>query len=350
MKARYISIWRLRGASELSDAADGYEVAQSGSYAVAKIVANPEAFFTHVDRAQALAAVVLKGIFTPGALEPENPLMAELDKIRSTRCAKTPRTAYLVIEGEDEAATPNLSKRADTDSFIVCFDAIDKGQEREKYRSFTDAVIAALTLGLPPDVDHKVEHLGEVIFLQDASEPRPIYTLSITGGPARLSLARRIEKQDLDGVARLVSALVKDKSIARAQELLSTSLSESTTDLEAFLAAWSALEIFVNKSFKAVYEKQWFATVETTASAASKPIFARLKDVMRDKYRLLDKFLMVAATLNPIGATRDVETFRGLKTLRDKLMHDAEVPRHLPTHEIQTLLKEYMRLHLNGAD
>ena len=114
-----------------------------------------------------------------------------------------------------------------------------------------------------------------------------------------------------------------------------------------FIAAWLALEIFVNASFKATYESRWFDIMENGAPAAAKPVFERLRDVMRDKYRLADKFLVIASVLDSDAAAMDIDEFRRLKGIRDSLLHALETPAHLPTESVQKLLLKYMTLHLD---
>src|SRR5713101_23199 len=51
----------------------------------------------------------------------------------------------------------------------------------------------------------------------------------------------------------------------------------ATDELQGFIAAWSALEIFINGTFKATYEVRWFEIMEDGAPASAKPVFERLK-------------------------------------------------------------------------
>jgi hypothetical protein len=137
--------------------------------------------------------------------------------------------------------------------------------------------------------------------------------------------------------------------MARPTSLLITSLEQATDELQGFIAAWSALEIFVNASFKDTYEARWFEVMEDGAPASAKPVFERFQEVMRDKYRLADKFLVVASVLDPDTATDDAKEFRRLKKFRDELLHALNTPSStLPTVAVQKLLLKYMKLHLLG--
>ncbi len=76
-------------------------------------------------------------------------------------------------------------------------------------------------------------------------------------------------------------------------------------------------------------------------------MFERFRDVMSDKYRLADKFLVIASVLDPGAATDDAAEFSRLKKLRDSLLHALDTPQTpLPTEAVQKLLLKYMKLHL----
>ena len=87
--------------------------------------------------------------------------------------------------------------------------------------------------------------------------------------------------------------------------------------------------------------------MEKGAPVAAKPVFERFKDVMSDKYRLADKFLIIASVLDATAAATDAAEFRNLKAVRDGLLHALETPEHLPTEAVQRLLFKYMLLHID---
>ena len=68
---------------------------------------------------------------------------------------------------------------------------------------------------------------------------------------------------------------------------------------------------------------------------------------MSDKYRLADKFLVIAAVLDSGAAAEDAAEFVRLKKFRDSLLHALEMPSSpLPTESVQKLMMKYMKLHL----
>ena len=108
---------------------------------------------------------------------------------------------------------------------------------------------------------------------------------------------------DLDSVERLFSQMT-DRGADR---------------LKIFLSGWTALEILIAKSFKA-YESEFLLPFTNAEQPSLRERFlGRVKDVMKDKYRLADKFIAVTAVLFPSMSTEDVsklyDEFEKLKKL-----------------------------------
>ena len=199
----------------------------------------------------------------------------------------------------------------------------------------------------PQNTDRTIEKLGDVVFLIDPNDGKPIYNLSAQFHGGRASVASPLTEDVIAETAALTSKLVVQKGgMAKLVSLLITSLEDATSDLQSFISAWSALEIFVTSTFKSTYEARWFEIMEDGAPTSARPVFNRLKDVMRDKYRLADKFIVIASVLDSVAATKDSEEFGRLKKIRDEVFHNESRSPSLPTEAIQRLLLKYMKLHL----
>lgn len=70
---------------------------------------------------------------------------------------------------------------------------------------------------------------------------------------------------------------------------------------------------------------------------------------MADKYRLTDKFLVIAASLSPDTADSDAAEFARVKKVRDEFLHGQDIEPPFPTAAIQALAKAYLRRHLTGV-
>jgi hypothetical protein len=349
VKVRYIAIYKLHGVNKLPEEAECTNVVKLQNPALTVILAtNPDPYFLHVDKSAALGAQLLKGIFAPdkeGTLQER--LAAEIEDIKVRRAKRTGTGVFLIFEGEMDIPTPEFKARRDIDEFAVCFDAIAKTEIRENFRPSVQSVITALSLSLPTNADRRVEKTGDVVYLVDSDDGKPIYTFAFQGGSARASIASPLTQGIIAESAALAAKLATNKTMARPSSLLITSLDDATYELQGFIAAWSALEIFINGTFKATYGVRWFEIMEDGAPASAKPVFERLKDVMRDKYRLADKFLVIASVLDSGGAADDATEFGRLKKFRDGLFHTLDTPLSpLPTEAVQKLLLKYMKLHV----
>ena len=247
-------------------------------------------------------------------------------------------------------AAPEFRNRFDTREFAICLDEIDNSVNAADFRPFVDANISALALSLAPNSNLQVENIGTAIYLVDPESENPIYSLKISMGSVQISVASPLDADVISAARSRIPPLMMDNAMSRPTSLMNASFNKGTDALQGFIAAWSALEIFVNASFKTIYEARWFDIMESGAPTASKPIFERFRNVMRDKYRLADKFLIIAAVLDSDTASADAQEFQSLKTVRDSLLHALETPAHLPTEAVQKLLMKYMRRHLDSRE
>ena len=72
----------------------------------------------------------------------------------------------------------------------------------------------------------------------------------------------------------------------------------------------------------------------------------RIKDVMKDKYRLTDKFSLVASFLSN-EITDDINLFKRLKNIRDNISHGKEFDEEtLPVEDARKLVSKYLRNHM----
>lgn len=141
--------------------------------------------------------------------------------------------------------------------------------------------------------------------------------------------------------------LSDDDGLDKVLNQLIQSLSKDNDEFRAFLAAWTALEIFVSSVFKQTYEQQWFDKLANATPPSAKAYFDSLKEVMNSRHKLTDKFVVLASLLNPEAADDDLMLFKKLKRRRDLTFHGSDdLASSYPTDSIQELLTKYLRLHL----
>ena len=110
-----------------------------------------------------------------------------------------------------------------------------------------------------------------------------------------------------------------------------------------WLLAWTALESLVTTRFKR-YERIFIERLRVGhRDAPTVHYLARAADVMAERYRLLDRFAIMAGCLFPETAAADMEDFARLKKQRDDVTHGAEVDDlDLGAEAVRQLLRRYL--------
>jgi hypothetical protein len=297
------------------------------------------------DRAAALASLLLRGILgePPETLEPQ--LAESVAEERKRRQREYSAGPFLLFVREDVADQPQGTSR-ETDKFVVMIDGVDKEAVRETSAPHLARILSAMALA-SADVIGLDKVLDSVLLYRD--DGKPVFAYSITGGNVTAYISRRIVPATVASIAAIRNALIKAKQLERVVSLMTISMEPHSDALRAFLAAWTALEILVSKLFPE-YEAALFSSLHVASPQARRDYWDRIRDVMKDKYRLTDKFLLIASVLAPATADEDRDVFDGAKRLRDKLLHGVDVPDDaLQVQPILDLLRRYLRLHLESA-
>lgn len=143
----------------------------------------------------------------------------------------------------------------------------------------------------------------------------------------------------------LSSVLHHDKETKELISIYSESLTpDKSGHLHAFIAAWTALEIFVAKQFK---ELQSSITISINGATAHNEFSSRMLTVMNDKYRLTDKFSALSNFYDREGSDADIAEFKKIKGIRDKFFHKMEGEvKNLPLEQTRQLISKYFLLYL----
>jgi hypothetical protein len=162
-------------------------------------------------------------------------------------------------------------------------DGVPKGELRKPFKAATECVLAGAAFSLPAQADKKVEEIGSVLYLVDPEKGIPIYPFNIEAGRASAYVSGPVGQDFAAEVSALAAPLAADSGLERPVRVLLSSLQVGADPLPSFISAWSALEIFVNATFKSRYEQQWFAIMEGGAPDSSTPIFERFLITCRRK-------------------------------------------------------------------
>jgi hypothetical protein len=312
----------------------------------AVVSTDPDDFCFEGDRWSALANLWLNALFgQPGLEISSERITEELEKIRESRKSQFGTGPYLIFvrDGEiEDFSSAELVK--DFEDFLVYQGGPPRETLRQPSRPYVRAALGAMTIAMG-DV-HGIKTVSDtVVFFRSDGKPLYCYTVSAT---ADASVIRAISEEKLDSVEEWYRVISRNPKFERVVRLLVASLQAEGDALRSFLYAWTALEILINKMFSQ-YEKRFFEELsEDHNLGAHRQYLESVREVMKRKYRLTDKFALIAAVLSPANADEDLSQFKQAKKKRDDLMHGQDVNEGtLPIPMIHELVRKYVRLHLS---
>ena len=312
------------------------------------LLKDPSELLADADRGAALAVLLLRGfVASPDPRDVEAKLAEQVATISENRKKAAQDAPFLVIIVEAEVQPDFAGSHNDQPSYSVYVDAIDKDHIRASARPKADRVLSAAIVA--SDAEPRFDRVGESIYLVN-EDGRITYSMTFTAGAVSAAV-RRLAPDLPESVAMYASASRKKGSpdLTTVYSLLRSAVDGRTEPLRAFISAWSALEIFTNKVFK-TYEDIWFDELTKGRSVPDLSHLARMREVMKGKYRLVDTFTVVSVTLAPVDADADIADFADLKNLRDELFHGGSLNESaLPAHRALALVRKYIRLHLAAA-
>lgn len=312
----------------------------SGAWAC--ITRDPSEYRKDIDESAAVATMLLRSLVGGG---PEGTFEERLDfeiaSIAKERSIDEKRS-YLVLQVEGEVTDWETPFERETDRLIVRLNGAPKTGAQNQAKMALASLVIAISQLTGRNVRLSKHAEGLVLFRTDGKK---IYAKEASAsGSASVSASWKPEHQpslqkDFESLQRLTS-------LSRVHHLFAASVEQPDDRLRAFLSGWAALEILVNKVF-GDYESDFLGGLTTDADPDAKEWYVeRIRDVMKDKYRLRDRFSLIAASLDAEGADADVEDFVAAKKSRDALAHGQEVPDNtLPIEGVHRILGKYLRLH-----
>lgn len=307
---------------------------------------NLDARCRQADQAMAIADLLLNGLFAPDGLSsaPDR-IQQVVDRNvleRNNRHGQGP-FVLLVCQGTIEQV--RTDELRELEGILIGFNAVDKEAVRTRFEEVVRATLAAIALNLSAVVGFQ-SVVDQVVVYQSDSQPVFSYTPRI--GLARGRANHLVDIDKFAAVARQAAIRTQKTDVARVQQLLLRSLLVDGDRLRAFLSAWTALEILVNKLFSR-YEEALFEDLSLGRPDPMPQYLNQIKQAMSSRYRLRDKFTVISSALDPAGAAADLADFETAKKLRDSLSHGEELSDDaLPLEITSALLRKYLALHLNA--
>jgi hypothetical protein len=305
----------------------------------------PDPYLYEHDLSAKLAEALLRGMFAPASIDDLGSWLASnVSQLQQTRKDRFGSRPFLIFGHESEEEVV-LDIQRELDTFVICFDAIDKQRVQQKSAASLSRLLASVAL-----------HIGNVDGYDKAAESvtlrredgKTVFTYSPSAGEVRV-ITGTIPIDVHEKISASYDAMGHNTAVERAVNLMSFSVEQHQDRFRAFVASWTAMELLINKLFPN-YERTLYAQLADTESEANRSFFARIREVMKDKYRLLDKFSLVALSLSPDTADGDLQSLKQIVEIRNDLIHKQSVrDEQLPVEALQQLLRKYMIKHLDTA-
>lgn len=354
VKCRYTEIYSIKGIIIPHNETEKELIADSIRGLRAVLTTKPNSYAFEGDRSLAVAGMMLRGMMKlePGSDEFKQHIANKVDEFQTRRAKKFGTGTFIVVIGEEIIPSFNpfsfegkAEDIQDFTDFFVCFDGVDKDEIRSSFQTKTTALLNSIAVIMGSVVGIK-KITSAVIFLRD--DDKPIYSYTVSGS-AQVYTSKPVSDDTLPLIESLYRQIVEDKTLQRVQRLFRSSFETEDDRLRSFLDVWMAFEIFINKIF-ASYENRFFKSLlEEEHTEAQKKYLERVQDVMKDKYRLMDKFAAVSFQLSPDTADDDLKIVQQAKKIRDLMSHGESVDENtLPANELQKIASKYLRLHINN--
>ena len=341
MEQTHIIVHRVRGIIGLPVDGRAYLIGQLGAVASAFLTVERDPYFLHLRRLKAFgetcAQVFLSG---SGLIERERferalavcviPEGIDFDK------------PLLIVEVREQVTRFHSDRASDVGEISLGIDCLETQNLARSGEILLEAATAGISLALPSSTSPVATRLGHATYVTDPQTGRLTYTLDMSASSSSWSMTS-VSQELLAQAASMATALWTKSDLKTVSHLLSRSI-RTTDDPQAFLTAWAGLEVLISKSFKSTYEQRIYEALSVATS--SDQFLRRVRDVMKDKYRVADKFAVMCSFLDPTESETDIKSFMEIKADRDGIHEMKLGASGYPTSRTQRLLMKYLRLHL----
>lgn len=348
METRYLAIYRLPGILALPADTD-IELLKSSDGARVFLTTRQAEFIEHIKKRAALGVMFASIFAIPGqesaVLRPAAERFAEALALVRVQPEVLAAKVLLVVEVAGSEANPELEHLVDLGPVGTRLEIFDEHPYVVAAENALRTAFAGLSLALPDHATDSILSVGSVAYVIEPDTDRLLYSTSIKVSGSMTS-SIHLPQSVANEAVTIVKALY-GSGLDNSVRLLSQSSEGHRDRLMAFLSAWTALELFVQKVFASTYGPNFYAQVASATPASAAIFLDRIEEVMSDKYNVRHKFVAIASALSPVEAVADTALFAKLKKRRDELAHTMkDDPSTLPADAARDLLREYLRLHL----
>ena len=353
MRYVYKAVWSLDGFS-LPESTPLVELYRSDGirFSLASIeVASQQ--LADTDKASAVLSLFYQGLIrSDNTSNPTEQIAAEIEKLNFNRLKKATSREVLILEATGdpcvEAPTPKLER----DDYVIAYVEVNKGAIAHSHARQVEKMKLAIARGTSST--SRFTMLCDGLYLQNDSMKvlYPYYHFP-PSPPTNVRLTGELTTRHADNIDLIYRKMLEEDDLESVERLFSEMTKHENGGLKTFIFGWTALEILIAKSFKD-YEDVFLSPLTEGGQPSLRGKFLdRIKSVMKDKYRLGDKFMAVTSVLFPhiseAEAQRNYRRFFELKRLRDCILHGERFNEQgLPILELSDLLRSYIDAHLKS--
>jgi hypothetical protein len=346
MNYTYVTAWRVIGGLHLGTENDPRVLYEDGTCRLT-LTTTPDRYLSEVDRGVVAGNLLLRGLFNAAKFpDPVAEITSGVEALCNERQGRGGTPTVLIVEGFGQCPA-SIEHSNELPGMVLTFDAVDKASIRQAHRDQTEGI--KLALAFESDPPSRFKKMAEGIFLKD-NAGRTVYSFTFQLN-AKGYVSSPLTDEKAACIAKRYAATARAADVASVRRLYAQMAENEDEPLKAFLFGWSALEIFISKAFVGYEESFLLPLLGGTQARLRQRFLVRVRNVMKDKYRLADKFACVSAVLFPDApeqaAQEDMEKFQRLKNMRDSILHgEAFAESELPIHELSGLLRKYVVAYL----
>jgi hypothetical protein len=309
------------------------------------LTSEPNGYTYEGDRADALACLILEGMFKGNekALQNNDLIAEKIEEVCNLRKKNIVSSTVLVVIATGEVDWNECTEKYIVEDFVIC----SNGGPRTSVVKPLDQAVAAITSAFSIEAKSLLELkkvCDSVVYFQD--DDKPVYLFSLRGASSGFG-SHTFPKEQLKEVGRLYFLLVGDKTLQTVYRLIQNSLETNADPLRSFLSAWSAAEILINKT----YSNYGANFIEKVARDKHAEFYKKHVDVIQaERPTLVIKFAAMVTHLSSDTFDYDIAEFKEIKTIRDKI-HNGDLisESRLPAKRIRELASRFLQLHLQKA-
>jgi len=343
MRYEFVAVHEIMGIARPKDSQEQVLVDYPSDRAQAVIYPDMDSRLFEHDRSLVISNMMLDGFIGKASAGTfEERLAHDLSAFQEKRREEAKERLFVLFEAQGEIESFNPQVQKEFPEFFVAVGSAPKDDVRARYRPQINALLAGIAIGSENVTGIKKIRDG-VVFASENDKPVYAYNITMSGTG---TVVTYLEGSMLAFTKDNAKVFARHQDLVNPARLLTRSLDVENDTLLSFLSAWSGLEIFINGCFRA-YENSLFEKLhDGEKPLAPSKLVERIRDVMKDKYGLSNKFALVSLELDGASTETDIADFQRVKRVRDSLIHGEEVPLDaLPTKDVRRLLRKYLKLH-----